>query len=705
MLRPVYVVPKDDVASGLLIPTMGAATAVRCMAGFFSSSSFTQLAPGLAAFLNRSQGTFRLLLSPRIDDKDRRAIESATANPEKVLAESTERLFKDGLVSEYALARHTVQCLSYLIASGRAELRIVLTKRGMFHPKVWLLNDDKSLVIAHGSSNPTEPGLLFNFETVSVERSWVETAKAEFFSKLFEEVWEGTDPTTLTIRMPKGLEFVKPQSAAGECPTVDDYWAAWHEDASKGLAPPLPVNVKVPRAFPKSRLKIPPALRWDDGPYAHQGQAVRAWEANRRGILAIATGGGKTIASLVAATRLQDDLGKLLLVIAAPYKPLVDQWCREVRRFGVEPLPLGDLGEEERRTRLQQAVHALELGESKVEVAVVTNTILNQQGFREFLAAVPSDISALLIADEVHNLGAPGFAKNPAESFAFRLGLSATPIRQYDEEGTDAILRYFGDVVFTFDLGQAIRAGCLTRYHYYLHPVDLNDAEFEEWEEISAKLAKMGFGAVNDDSPGLAFDEAKLLLLRRRSILENAESKLACLRSLLREQRPAAVKNTLIYTSAKARTGQTKQLVQVNRLLNELGIVARELTYHETGSGEAEEILQAFSNGMYQAITCMKVLDEGVDIPQTTTAYLMASSTVVREWVQRRGRILRNAPGKTVAHLHDFLVVPPGLESKTARSVLRSELERAREFASLADNSGAPDGPLEVMSRYEPRIA
>lgn len=201
--------------------------------------------------------------------------------------------------------------------------------------------------------------------------------------------------------------------------------------------------------------------------------------------------------------------------------------------------------EQQRLARLRQAAHALELGEAWVEVEVITNALLNQPGFREFLNTVPAGISMFLIADEVHNLGAPDFAHNPPESFAFRLGLSATPIRQYDEEGTDALLRYFGDVNYSFDLGQAIRAGCLTRYHYYLHPADLNGDEFDEWEEISSKLAKMGFGAVEDDTPGLAFDEIKKLLFRRRSILENAESKVACLRSLLLAQRPAAVKHTL----------------------------------------------------------------------------------------------------------------------------------------------------------------
>ena len=190
-----------------------------------------------------------------------------------------------------------------------------------------------------------------------------------------------------------------------------------------------------------------------------------AWEEKeRRGILAIATGGGKTITSLVAATRLQEESAPLLVIVEAPYKPLIEQWEREVVQFGVPPLPLTGLGQEERIGRLNHAVHSLQLGESIVEFAVITPVLLNQAGFREFLASIPSGIATLLIADEVHNLGAPGFAKNPPERFQYRLGLSATPLRQYDDEGTEALLHYFGNVVCEFDLGAAIRAGCLTRY-------------------------------------------------------------------------------------------------------------------------------------------------------------------------------------------------------------------------------------------------
>jgi superfamily II DNA or RNA helicase len=445
-------------------------------------------------------------------------------------------------------------------------------------------------------------------------------------------------------------------------------------------------------------------LHWETGPFAHQGKAVNAWEEKqRRGILAIATGGGKTIASLVAATRLQDEVGPLLVVIAAPFRPLIEQWERELLRFGVPPLPLSDLSQDERVSRLHRAVHSLELGQARVEVAVITHVLLNHAGFREFLNSIPSKVVTLLIADEVHNLGAPGFAQNPPEHIRYRLGLSATPLRQYDEEGTEALLRYFGDVVFEFDLGSAIRAGCLTCYNYFLHPVELEELEFEEWEELTQQLARMGHGAVEDATAGGLSQEAQLLLIRRRSILENAAGKIETLRSLL-AQRQGPIRHTLIYTSAKHRPGQAKQIVRVNRLLNELGIIAHELTYSETGSGEAAEILQGFAEGLYQALTAMKVLDEGVDLPQMTTAYLMASSTIHREWVQRRGRILRKAPGKSIAHLHDFLVIPPDVRSSTGRALLRRELERGREFASLAENSGGQGGPWEVMARFEPMV-
>ena len=704
-LSTVFVVPRDDIAGQLLIPSMECARDVRIMAGFFNSGCFTQLAAGLAAFINKSDGPLTLLVSPRIEPRDRKAIERAVADPEGILKEVVIRLFKDGVVSESALARHTVDCLSYLLAAERLVLRFVLMQKGMFHPKVWIFSDGESTIVAHGSSNPTEPGLLYNWEVVSVEKSWVEKERTEIFGELFKDVWEGTDPTSLTISLPEGLRFIR-NVANGKCPTTEDFWRAWQEDVKKGHVPALSDTVELTghRSI-SSRLNIPEGISWQDGPFAHQGGAVDAWEkSNRRGILSIATGGGKTIASLIAATRLQDEVTPLLIVISAPFKPLLQQWRDEVSRFGVDVVPIEGASPGRRESLLQQAVMSLELGQSDVEVIVISHGMLNQDDFRAFLDEVPRTINTLLIADEVHHLGALGFTGNRPESFRYRLGLSATPIRQYDDEGTDALLDYFGDIVFDFDLGQAIRAGCLIRYNYYLHPVGLTEAELEEWEELSARLRRMGFLTDRDTSGDHLSEKVKLLLFRRRATIENAESKTGVLRELFRQQDCRAIRHTLIYTSAKNRTERPKQIVCVNRILNELGIIAHELTFVETGSGTAQDILESFASGSYQVLTCMKVLDEGLDVPQTKTAYLLASSTVLREWVQRRGRILRKAQGKTIAHLHDFLVVPPDPQSPSGRAILRQELDRGREFASLAENSGASGGPWEVMSEFQPLV-
>ena len=185
-------------------------------------------------------------------------------------------------------------------------------------------------------------------------------------------------------------------------------------------------------------------------------------------------------------------------------------------------------------------------------------------------------------------------------------------------------------------------------------------------------------------------------------MLEQASAKLGLLRELLLDIGTSSIARCLIYTSAKGPVlEQTRQIEQVNEVLQALGINSHQFTSAETAYRDAGGWLEAFGRGEYQVLTAMKVLDEGIDIPQTDTAFLLASSAVQREWVQRRGRILRRAPGKTLARLHDFIVVPPDAESPAGQSILRSELRRAEEFASLAENEWDDDGPRTAISRYE----
>jgi superfamily II DNA or RNA helicase len=711
-LRSFYEIPRDDIATPLLIPAMRVAKRVRIMAGFFNSHSFTELAPGLAAFIDGSNEPLELLLSPKISDEDRDAIRRAITDPVKAAEDAIARLFEGTHASESAIASHVHDCLSYLIARDRLVLRFVLMERGMFHPKVWLFVEGDDVMAVHGSNNPTEAGLLYNGETVSVDRAWADGPAArqriEGLSDMFEGYWHNKREKAITVEAPAGLRFAG-DHAVEHVPTVDDFWRAWYEDAKKGLAPPLPEGVAAPVwtgvASSRPSLAVPPELIWETGRFGHQGRAVEAWEASdRRGILAIATGGGKTISSFVAATRLQnEDDTPLLVLVLAPTNPLVDQWVSETRRFGVKPYVLGRMASPERIAELHGVVTALMRGVARTEVLICSNQLFATSGpLREFLRALPSQLRTLLIADEVHNLGIPSFLAAPPEEIRYRIGLSATPLRQYDAEGSQQLIDFFGPIVFEFDLGEAIRAGCLTPYNYRLHEVHLTDEEMDEWRRLTEQLRQKGFFG-QDEGQTAGLDPAiQRLLEARRSVLEHSEEKLGTLRGLLLATPPSEVRNTLIYTSAKRDPlGRTKQIVQVNRLLNDIGVLSHQVTYGETGGPRARRILDDFATGKYQSLTCMKVLDEGLDVPATTSAFILASSTVRREWVQRRGRVLRTSPGKSVAEIHDFFVVPPDPDSKDARSIIRAELERADEFARLAENAWDNDGPRRVTERYE----
>jgi superfamily II DNA or RNA helicase len=706
-LRPLYTVPGDDLIGEVLVPAMASCSSVRCMAGFFHSSAFRHLAPGLAAFVNGTAGAFRLLISPALDDADRAALRSASTDPDEVLARAALTILKEAGLSASALEQHTLDCLGYLLAAGRLFIRFVLMPDGgMFHPKVWLFKSDADVVAAHGSSNATTAGLLFNFEAVSIDRSWSGPEALERVVALegvFERLWQGHEPSTLTIDLPTGLDLATPLGLSDRPPTIDDFWRAWHVDAAAGLAPPLPAGHQLPAVNPvffgDEALAIPAGLQWQSGPFSHQGRAVAAWEAaGGKGLLSMATGSGKTVTSLICAARLQDTAAPLLVVVAAPYRPLVEQWADEVRDFGVEPANLARLDGRERARVVRDAVMRLERKVSRVEAIVMTHEFLLSDAFDGLLADVPDGLATLLIADEVHNLGRPRFLARPPERFDHRLGLSATPVLQYNEEGTQAIADFFGETVFEFSLKDAIGV-CLVPYNYYLHPVELAPDEEQQWDELTEKLIRAGFrGSDDGKSEGTLSAEVVALLVKRRAVLEGAAAKVSALVAEMKSGGLDEVRHTLVYCSDK----RPEQLIAVNRALMDEGMFVRQITAEETvDRRRTSEILDDFALGDYQVITCKRVLDEGVDLPQVRTAYLLASSTVRRQWIQRRGRILRrcDAVGKRLAHLHDFLVVPSEPESPSGGAILRQELERARAFAELSANAGGPTGPFATMEQ------
>jgi superfamily II DNA or RNA helicase len=691
-VRPIYMLPADPLAEEVLIPGFQTADKVDCMVGFFSSEVLASLAPGLATYIAGSEHSFRLIVSPLLRAEDQAAIEDGLKSAEAI----ADRILEELILTEDLLQRHTLKCLSWLLRERRIEIKVALMKDALFHPKVWLFGNRGDVIAAHGSSNVTYAGIRKNIEQIAISRSWQDPNQRYITDKLcyeFGRLWENKDDSCLVITMPEAVRQRLLRTYSSEAPPTEDELRALYGRATGLSEEPEPYE---PVQIPTTGFTIPDWLRYEDGPFEHQGKAVAAWcDAGYRGVLEMATGSGKTITSMIGAHRLYDGHKPLLIVVAAPYVPLIEQWCDEIAPFGLKPVNLTTAGSAAKRaSQLQKLKRRLRTGLSEVEAVVVSHDTLCTP---EFLAAVEVfDCARLLIADEAHNLGRPSFINDPPEFFEHRLGLSATPIRQYDDEGTDALFGFFGPVVFRFTLEEAI-GRCLVEYDYYLHPVYLTESEMDEWFDLTGKIKQNAWR----DTGGKPDEYLAKLLRDRRALLETASGKVSMLRALLDKEDIGSLRHTLVYTSDKG----PDQLDNVNRLLRDKNLLFHQLTAEETASREeTKRIIRSFQDGEIQVLTAKRVLDEGVNIPQICKAFILASTTVERQWVQRRGRLLRtcSAIGKTHSVIHDLLALPPKMEEGTdpdARGLVRSELRRAQEFARLARNAGRPDGPLAMIDK------
>ncbi len=692
---PMFVLPRDDLLPAL-VTAVGASSVLDCMMGFFASSSLAEIAPGLATYLAACQAPVRLLVSPIISDADQAALRDGI-NPTVLI----ERHFESSLPNADALSRHTLSCLAWLIRERRLDMRFAFLKVGIFHPKVWLLNIEGQRLTFHGSSNMTGAGLGRNKEQMALARAWMDPCQAATEQRLrdeFVELWDGDDDDCVVVKLPRALEEQLLKAyGTGNQPTEAEATELWKRAKRRADAPVELADIEGVTSVPQTGFRIPDWLRWRDGPFAHQGRAVDAWiAADGRGILAMATGSGKTLTSLVACHELRERTGPLLIVIAAPYVPLVMQWCDEARLFGIEPRNLTAAGGPKgRRREIADAGRKLALGLSDTEVLVVSHDTLTDPGLAYALTRL--SVPLVLIADEMHNLGSPGFLKNPPDFFDYRLGLSATPIRQYDPEGTDKLFDFFGPPCFEFSLEEAIGV-CLVPYDYHVHRVELDQEEMEEFRDLSEKIRKLGWKIeAKIDDPQL--DD---LLRRRRLVVERARGKIDALAGLIDRVPKAAIRYDLVYATDKG----PGQLDEVNALLRERGLLFHQLTAEETSDrGTVSRILDAFQRGEIQVLTAKRVLDEGVNVPEIKRAFILASTTVERQWVQRRGRILRrcDAIGKDHGVIHDFVAMPPSelVTDEDARQLVRSELKRVEEFARLARNYGAADGPLPMLEEMQ----
>lgn len=693
---PIYFLPDDDFVDNVLIEALRRADAFDCMVGYFDSGALADLAPGLASYLARAAASMRLVISPNVSEADFIALSEGVTKPEELLERRLLGVLGSKDLTENALAMHTLLCLAYLLSRRSISIKVALVPGGLFHPKIWLFTAAGDVLAAHGSSNLTAAGIGKNVEQIAVARSWGPARESEvarelvdFFATTWSERRSSRYPEATVFDLPDAVRRELLKVAPRTPPTEDDFERLRMPRRSMRATREGAVGLELPI------LRVPAGIVLDAGPFAHQGEAIGAWEAaHRRGILAMATGSGKTITALAATTRLsQASTRGLLVAVAAPFRPLVSMWGDEARSFGAAPIDLANGSARSKLRDAEAAVRRLDLRASQVEILVMTHDALVDERFQAVFAAATSP--RLLIADEVHRLGRPEFLERRPEFFEYRLGLSATPKRQYDPEGTEALEGFFGPQVFEFGLDRAIGV-CLVPFDYFVHVVQLENDELAAWRQLTEKILRLMRYSDGDDQD--AEDQLRRLFIRRRRILEVARQKLPALDREL-AARGGAVSATLVYASDKAPT----QLQQIHTVLRARGLKFHQVTAEETAVGRlAERILDDFSKGLLQVLTAKRVLDEGINVPGIRSAYVLASTTVERQWVQRLGRVLRLDPksGKTHAEYHDFVALPAPEDGRDddARRMIKGELERLRFFGQHARNAVDSNGWLTTVN-------
>lgn len=615
--------------------------------GYFTSNWVRSASRGLAE-LAENGGKVQWIVSPNLEEADWEALKKGSrAQRDEVLRDS---LSKTVDTLQFELEYDTRNTVAWMIADGLLEIKLAEPTRklsGDFHDKFGIFYDSNgNRVSFHGSQNDSDQALR-NYEAYTIDCDWISERGMEGVDKQeerFKRLWQGRDPNVDIHTIPEGIKK-----------DIADL----RDPENRAYEPP-------PKVSPNSVSEI--TLR------DYQRDAVDAWLDNDcHGLFQMATGTGKTFTALAALDEYTDSSDDpLLCVITVPQKHLAEQWAEEMGKFGLDqPTFVYDAANSDWKTSLSRATANIRLGISEYECLITTHHTFSSEHFKESLREISTD--AVVIADEVHGLGSEKRREGLLEVYNARIGLSATPERYYDDAGTKYLLDYFEEVTYEYSLEEAIPEH-LTPYRYYPVTVEMDDEELEEYREMTQSVAAA------DSSDEVDEDTVQVLRSQRADIVKGAIRKYDALRDILREMKELS--HLLVYTNSD-------QIDTVGSILNEFGVMHHRFTYEE-GDALRDELLDRFGDGEYEALVAMRCLDEGVDIPQTRAAVLMSNTGNPMQFIQRRGRVLRPAPGKSYAAIYDLIVVPtmdPDDDiASSEQYILEKELQRFEEFAETAQN-------------------
>jgi len=698
-LKAVYKSDHDNILRDFYIPVLSCSERYDRAVGFFSASMLSYAAQGLESFV-RSAGKMRLIVGAELEPEEHEAVLRGYAQRDLIieqLGHSFEPIFSQ-VSADLFLKR--LEALQWLIANASLDIKVALRRKGMYHEKVGVLTDSYGeFVVFQGSANESLYALSpdFNYESINVFRSWRPSDQEHYEAHLstFRELWEGRSENTLVIDFP---ELAKNALLRRQIPKRTD--ATTELELSDALL-----------SAARSRSAEGPCVPADFSLFEHQKNALEKWrDANFSGIFNLATGSGKTYTAIYGATKIFQQSERLLFVIAVPYQALADQWVTELKKFNIASTVCSSANPEWPET-FGRDFDSFLIGKKKFVAAVVVNATLISSRFQQLLSRLKDSSTFLFVGDECHYHGTPRLYASLPDNADLRMGLSATYRRPGDQDGTRRIEEYYGSVVAKYTLAEAIDDGFLVPYHYHLQLVELNEVEATEYADISDRIWKR-LAALKAEDPEAELDSVlEALLYRRARLLGRLESKRLRLGEIIDSY--GVSDRSLVYCGEGAAShGEEDEpsdeeilnIDLVTKLISRRGYRVTKFTSRESVT-DRKIALDAFRHGTIQVLTAIRCLDEGIDVPSCETAYILASSRNPRQFIQRRGRILRRSPGKTCATLWDFLPIPPARSlrsEKQEKSLLQRELGRISEFSRQSRNFRETHEKLkELLERYD----
>lgn len=698
----------DNIVKDFFIPTLKCSKQYDRAVGFFSSSALIEISKGISGLV-KNGGKMRLIASPKLSDTDIEAIEMGYKKRDKVI---TESLLNELKYDYNDIEKARMNILASLIANNNLEIKIAFTETdnsiGMYHEKLGIIRDlDDNLIVFTGSMNESSNAFKNNYETIDIFKSWTNdlnrvTAKKE----AFERLWNNEEKNLKVCSFPElNREIIKRYKEGTMDLDVDEieYCQQNKDEFDK-----KEVDINLP--------KIPKSIEF----YNYQIEAIESWKkADFRGIFDMATGTGKTFTGLGALVKLyeyiaEEEDGKLACIIVCPFQHLVEQWVEDLKEFNIDPIigysasPQSDW---KRMLKKSYMYQSMGVDSKKFVCFICTNATFTSEFVQEQIRKI--NCKKLLLVDEAHNFGAKYLSKLMTDDYDYRLALSATIERYGDEDGTGKLFDFFGEKCIEYTLERAINEGKLTEYKYYPIIVTLTNGEVEEYKELSLEISK----CLRRNKRGKyeLSERGKILVLKRARIIAGAENKIIALKEEISKY--TNEKNMLVYCGAtntlKPDSDETsiesqdlRQIDVVTDLLgNKLNMKVAQFTSKEDII-QRKQLKDSFAEGDIQALIAIKCLDEGVNIPQIDKAFILASTTNPKEYIQRRGRVLRLSKGKEYAIIYDFITLLSDIdeinslndqEYNIAKKLAKNELKRADEFADLSKNFIEVDPILEKI--------